>query len=331
MKILFIGNFQQGPGGETADEVHLARELSRYSELTRVSRDEWREYVLEDQPKDKYKVPEKEKFDIAIIAKWHHFFDNRFITTIQEKYNCPVFYWVWDSMEGHTVGDWHMNMAQAADLYLSGELGRAPFYRENGVRFYYFQFDSVDGSFKSPTHIEEEKIYDVVYPGSLNNQNGRLDLLKEINEHVKIKVFAYDHEEWKKQGFDASPAVYGDDFNEMIGRSKIILGTSCDPNLYGYWSNRVGKVLYAGGFLLQQYTPGMEQFLAGRCDFYSSAEEAIEKIEHYLNRENRDPFYEVNNIPDICFMNTSKYKAGQLVVLIDRYLESNGGEKWILP
>ncbi len=330
MNILFIGNFQQGPGGEAADETHLAREMERMGHVvTKVNRDEWREYVIEFQPKGKYKVPEEGQFDIAIIAKWHHFYDGRFIEFIKTKYTCPVFYWVWDSMEGHTVGDWHMNMAQAADLYLSGELGRADFYRENHVRFYYFQFDNVDGDFDRYQYKDFEKKYDVIYPGSLNNQNGRIDLLKEINKVIKIHVFAHDWKEWEKEGFEASPAVYGNELNKVIAQSRIVLGTSCDPNCHGYWSNRVGKVLRAGGNLLQQYTPGMEQFIYP-ATFYSSAEEAVEIIRGTLSESGLGSSY-FGVIDNSDWRWTSAFKVRQLTILIDRYLKTNGGEKWLLP
>lgn len=333
MKILFIGNFQAGPGGEDADETHITSNLEEFgNEVYRIPRDEWREYVIENQPKDKYKVPEDAKPDIAIICKWHHFYDGRFIDAIKSKYGCPVFYWVWDYMEGSSVEDWHMKMCQSADLYLAGELGLANYYHQNGVKFYYFQFDSADNRHATfPSVPESEKEFDVIYPGSCNNQNGRLDLLKEVNKEIPIKVFAYDHEEWKKHGFDASPAVYGEEFNRVISKSKIVLGTSGGPNCFGYWSNRVGKVLYAGGFLLQQYAPGMELFLAGKCDFYSSAQEAILVIKYYLEHPEFRASVQGLFAESERFFWGSNYKVFQLLILMNKYLKTNGGALWQLP
>jgi len=333
MNILFIGNFQTGPGGERSDESHLLRELVKMGhQVYPVARDEWREYVIESLPSDKYKVPEPSelpKIDIAIIAKWHHFYDERFVVAIKSLYACPVFYWCWDNMEGHTPDDWHIKMAKTSDLYLSGELGLANHYRKNEVPFYYFQFDSCDG--EDYTISRGIKEHDVIFTGSCTNQNGRLDILKEINKEVPIKVFGYDFEEWKKQGFDASPAVYGSAFNTLIAKSKIVLGTSAGPRIFGYWSNRVGKVLHAGGFLLQWYTPGMETIIGDSCEYFSSAQEAVEKIKYYLaNEDERDKVVHRNKSMNVDRW-TSEYKVKQLTILMERYLKEQKGELWMLP
>lgn len=327
MKILFIGNFQAGPGGEAADETHLSRELSFLGhEVIQIARDEWREYILEEQPQNKYKVPEDLKVDIILIAKWHHFMDGRFIKEARDKYQAPVFYWVWDCMFHEAFPDWHVAMAKEANLLLSGELGFADLYKKLGIKFYYFQFDSTDSTF--PPMNSEDKIYDVVYTGSC--QLPRLELLKEINKAYPIQVFAYDYEEWRKHGFRAAPPVYGLEFNQVIAKSKIILGTSDGPDCFGYWSNRVGKVLFANGFLLQLYTPGMENFLADSCEYFSNAKEAIEKIKFYLNDNEAREKVLVKNILTNRDKWSSTYKVRQLVILIDRYLKGNP-EKWMLP
>lgn len=331
MKILFIGNFQNGPGGEAADEAHLAREFENAGHTVyRVPRDEWREYVLEEFPHDKYKVPENIEVDVAIIAKWHHFFDGQFVDAIKVQYNCPAFYWVWDYMEGHSPDDWHMKMAKAADLYLSGELGLAEQYRKEGVRFYYLQFDVTDGEYFY--EVARRKDIDVSYLGSCSNQNGRIDLLKEIKKEIPITIFGYDTEEWKKQGFEnVFPAVYGQDFNRVIARSRIILGTSGGPNCYGYWSNRTGKVLHARGFLLQQYTPGMEVMLGDAVEYFTTANEAVEKIKYYLSSPDKIWKFKQNSMAFNPNIWNSAYKIKQLTILFERYLKSNGGKQWLLP
>jgi hypothetical protein len=330
MNILFIGNYQAGPGGEAADETHITRELEALGHTVyRVARDEWREYVIEGFPQGKYKIPEDIEVDLTIICKWHHFFDDSFVAKAREKYKAPVFYWVWDYMEGNSVEDWHMKMCQEADLYLSGEIGLAHYYHSNGVRFYYFQFDSTDGEFRPHTPTRDE--IDVVFLGSCSNQNGKLDLLKEINKEIPVTVFGYDYEEWRKQGFNAFPSVYGEEFNKVIAKSKIVLGTSAGPNCFGYWSNRVGKVLYARGFLLQQFTPGMESIIGDACEYFSNAEEAIEKIKYYLDDPERINWFLLSVYNHGIDIWTSEYKAKQLSILMERFLKDDHGERWMLP
>ena len=64
--------------------------------------------------------------------------------------------------------------------------------------------DVCDGDL--PVFENEEKIYDVVFPGSYLKQGDRIPMLKEINKEIPVKIFAWNHEEWVKEGFDASPA-----------------------------------------------------------------------------------------------------------------------------
>jgi len=330
-KIGFIGNFLSGPGGETADETHIVRELEKLGHTVfKIPRDEWREYVIEKQPQNKYKVAENITFDIAIICKWHHFYDGTFITALKEKYQCPVFYWVWDYMDNSSVDNWHMKMAQAADLFLSGELGLANFYHTNNVKFYYFQFDSADGISRFSKEILEKK-YDVIYTGSHSNQNGRIDMLREINKTIPIHVFAYDWQEWKADGFIAEESIYLEKFNEVIAQSKIILGTSGAHNCFGYWSNRIGKVLFARGFLLQQYTPGMETLLGDTIEYFSSAQEAIDKIQYFLENPSAREEIIYRNLRNDPTQYTSAEKVKQLSILIERYKKENNGKEWLLP
>jgi|SRR6266446_772174 len=321
MKIGLVGNFQQSPSGEIADEVHIARSMEELGhEVYKIPRDEWREYVIENSPKDKYKVPEDIQMDIVIFAKWHHFYDGSFIQFAREKYKCPVFYWVWDSVD---LGiEWHKKMAQQADLYLSCELGRVSEFHKNDIRFYYFQFDSVDGSVP---YVFTQTRLDVVYLGSCDNQNGRVDLLKAINKEIPVIVYGPDYEEWKRQGFEARPAVFGIEANKIIAQAKVVLGTSCDPHLYGYWSNRVGRVLYTRGKLLQQYTPGMENFLHDWVEYYSTPEEAIEKIKILLS-------FTYKEIKGFDYNQWSSFnKVKDLLIMIERYLKEDCGREWKLP
>lgn len=316
MIINFVGNFTNGYSGEVADETHIARSLEELGHtVVRIPRDEWREHVLNgniypDLPADLHA-------DINIICKWHHFFDGRFIETLRDASEAPVFYWVWDSIDLDIK--WHVDMAQHADLYLSGELGRAEEFRKLVIPFYYFQFDCVDSDV--PTGASRELIYDVSYLGSYDNQRGRMDILRAINKEVPINVWGNGWEKWEKDNFICHDPAYGKDANAIIAQSKIILGTSCDPHLFGYWSNRVGRVLRAGGYLLQQYTPGMESFLHDYVDYFSTPQEAIDKIKAF----NYTP---INTYPELW---TSKQKAKDLTILIERYLKEDQGKDWLLP
>ena len=328
MRINFVGNYQSGYVGEQADEVHLARSLEQLGhQVQRIPRDEWREFVIEKFPQGKYpNIPKHlHEADINIIGKWHHFYDETFITALRDLSQAPVFYWVWDYMYDGGFPDWHLKAVKTADLYLSGEQGIEWQYRKEGVtNFYYFQMDVCDAKIPVYEFREKEKEHDVIFTGTYLGQGDRIDWLKRINEQCPfpLKIYSWNHEEWRKQGFKAFPAIYGTDYNREIALSRVVLGFSVNPNCWGYWSNRVGKVTRAGGFLLQQYAPGMEQFVGPNVEFFSSPDEAVEKIKYFVeNPEERNARIKSSNQNRF----TSLSKMAQLAIVMERYLKTQVG------
>lgn len=317
MRVNFIGNFQTGMVGETGDINHLAREMEALGhKVNKIPQDAWREYVIEGFPENKYDVPKDLKADINIICKWHHFYDGGFISQLRIASDAPVFYWVWDFMQNE---DWHLKMVEACDLYLGNDV-RSGLYKENLHKLYYFPFDVADGDLP---RFKKDKIYDVAFFGSWIGQGDRTEWLQEINKTNPITVFSWNFEEWKLRGFDAYPAVYGQEFNERVAETKICLGFSVEPNCWGYWSNRVGKTFLAGGFLLYQYAPGMELFLRDGAEYFSSVEEARAKIDHYLIADREREFIAERGFEIGQERFTSKARVKDLMILIGRYLINN--------
>lgn len=321
MIINFVGNFQRGYVGEAADEVHLAQELENLGHsVRRIPRDEWREHVRDGK---KYmNVPEDLEAGVNIICKWHHFYDGSFARKLREKSGAPVFYWVWDYMLGdnYQLIDWHRKMIMESDLYLGNDVRAYPADMPR-QKLCYFNFDCASKEFDK---VEAEKKYDVVFFGSYLLQGDRVEWLKKINEKRPVKIFAWNHEKWKEAGFDAEPAVYGEEFAQKVAESKIVLGFNVNDHTWGYWSNRTGKVLSVGGFLLYRYVPGMETFLRDGAEYFSSPEEALDKIEYYLNFPDKrqlvaDRGYEIGRDRF-----TSDKRVKELMVLIDRFLK----EQW---
>ena len=326
MTINFVGNFQSGYVGEQADQVHLAREMEALGHtVRRIPQDEWREYVIdkvEQRPINIYKnIPLDLKVDINIITKWHHFDDGSFISQLRIASGAPDFYWVWDSMQGEY---WHLAMVMASDLYLGNDVRQGMY---KGLKnCYYFPFDVADGDLPRPQIREEDKKYDIVFFGSYISQGDRIEWLTEIDKTNPVKIFAWNYEEWRKAGFDAEPARYGLDFVQAVGESKVILGFSVERDCWGYWSNRVGKALSLGGFLLYQYAPGMELFLRDGVEYFSSVEEAREKIDHYLIAvTEREQIAKRGR--EIGERFTSKARVRDLMILIERYLKK-GDSIW---
>lgn len=322
MIINFVGNYQNGYVGEQADQVHLAREMEALGHtVQRVPQDIWKA-VCEGEINSNWADKLPIKSDINIITKWHHFIDGSYIIKLRELSGAPVFYWVWDYMDDGGIPDWHVLMAKCADLYLTNEYGIKDLYKTRGVNnLYYFPFDVCDGDI--PIYRPLNKEHDVVFLGSCIGQGHRIEWLEKINKEVPITCFSWNHEEWKKRGFTAFPAVYGKDFNYVVAKSKIILGFNVNPDCWGYWSNRVGKVLKAGGVLLYEYAPGMELMVGDAVDYFSSPEEAVEKIKNLLPNDPERERRETRAL-EVGERFTSKERVKQLMILVERYIKTYG-------
>ena len=327
MRINFIGNYGYGYVGESSDETHLTRELEKLGHLVnKIPRDIWKAYCDGHSNSDWEDYFVDLESDINIICKWPHFDSDRYINILREKSGSSVIYWTWDYFDWKTEynsSDWHRIICRASDLHLTNEGGDIPIMHENGIKAVYFPFDVSDGQFDRTVGVQ--KIYDLVFFGSCVGKGDRIEWLTEINKVHPVTIFSWNHEEWKKRGFvNAYPAVYGSEFAYKVCQTKICLGFSVEPHCWGYWSNRVGKVLITEGFLLYQYAPGMELFLRDGAEYFSSIQEANEKIEYYLknDKEREEIAGKGYKIGKDRF--TSRARVKELMILIERYLK---GEK----
>ena len=320
MKINFVGNFISGYTGEKADECHLADEMEALGhEVRRLPRDEWREHVVSGNQYPN--IPVDLKADINIIAKWNGFYDGRFARALGSRSGSPVFYWVWDYMQGE---DWHMNMVQASDLYIANDVFSGHYGSMSNC--YYFPFDVSSKEFDRKFHNQG---FNVSFFGSWIAQGHRQEWLKIINKEVPVTIFSWNYKDWPEEFKNRFPAVYGDAFSTAVSQTKICLGFSVHPSTWGYWSNRTGKTLTVGGFLLQEYAPGMELFFRDGIDYFSSPQEAVEKIKYYLiNEEERESIalkgYQIGRERF-----TSYERVKDLMILAERFIK-RGDTVWSL-
>lgn len=321
MIINFIGNFAKNLVGEVGDATHILRELRDLGhEMRRINQDEWKEFVLTGA---KYpSIPRELKSDINIILKWHHFDSPIYIQKLRELSKSPVIYWCWDYMvdvySGQSV-DFHENLVEACDLYLGNDV-RDKYYSQYS-HAYYFPFDVADADL--PRYKTANKDIDVAFFGSWISQGARQRYLRYINKKIPITIFSWNYKDVPVEFSDVRQAVYGKDFCEMVAKTKICLGFNVEPNTWGYWSNRTGKTLLAGGFLLQQYTPGMELFFRDGMEYFSTPDEAVEKIDHYLIADTeRERVAKIGNmIGQDRF--SSKARVKDLEILIERFLKGD--------
>jgi len=317
VRVNFVGNFQQGYTGERSDECHLADEMEALGhEVRRIPRDEWREYVISGETYPN--IPSDLTANISIVAKWNGFYDGSFATELRQRSGAPVFLWVWDYMQGE---DWHMKMVKASDLYIANDVFSGQY---KGLQnCYYFPFDVSSKDFDA---VEADKVRDVAFFGSWIPQGHRQEWLTKINKEFPVTVFSWNYSEWPKE-FDVYPAVYGKEFALEVAKTKICLGFSVESDCWGYWSNRVGKTLACGGFLLYEYAPGMELLLREGVEYFSTPEEASAKIRFYLQNEEKRQL-----VASLGYMQgrdrfTSEERVKDLIILIERYLKK-GNTVW---
>lgn len=323
MKINFIGNFANGYVGEIGDANHLAREMEDLGHtVQKVPQDIWKAFVEGETIGADWVLP-LEDADINIICKWHHF-TGLHILALKNMTDAPVFYWVWDYMWDQGMQDWHREMVEASDLYLGNDV-RSGFYTPYR-NAYYFPFDVADAYIK---RVVTNKKYDVAFFGSWIGQGDRQVWLKEINKTNPITVFTWNPKDWPSEFTDVHEAVYGDELAKTVAESKVILGFSVEPDCWGYWSNRTGKILTLGGFLLYQYAPGMELFLQDGAEYFSSIEEAREKIDHYLIADKEREAIAMRGFQIGQHNFTSNMRVKQLMILCERFLRK-GDTKWSL-
>jgi len=322
VKINFVGNFAHGYVGEVADETHLARNLGDLGcEVKKCPRDVWKAHC--DGEKDKTWGPLLPgKADANIVAKWHHFNDEKYIEKLRKRSGGPVFYWVWDYMQNE---DWHVKMVKASDVYLSNDVFSGHY--KDFDNAYYFPFDVADEEIQ--VFLTETIQRDVVFFGSHIPQGDRVEWLKIINKEVPVHIYAWNADQWRKDGFRAFDAVYDFVFNKQVARTKICLQFSVNDHCWGYWSNRVGKTLLAGGFLLARYAPGMELFLKDGVAYFNSPQEAIEKIKFYLSPEGEGERQQIQRkgfeLGRTHF--SSKQRCKELILLIQNYLKNVSTQK----
>lgn len=319
MKINFVGNPNSGYVGEVSDETHLVRELRDLGhQVNFIPRDIWKASCdgLKDPNWDQYLTDLKS--DISIICKWPHFDDSKYVDLLGIKSKAPVFYWVWDFMSDDPNENFNTEMAKASDVYLTNEGGSTAYYKFKAIPAYYFPYDCADSSIARYQTWDKE--HDVVFFGNHFGKGDRVSWLKQVKDKIPLKIFSWNHEEWLKDGFDAYPAVYGEEFNKTVAKSKICLQFSVDDHNWGYWSNRTGKILLAGGFLLARYAPGMELFLRDGAEYFSSVDEMVEKIDHFLIADTeREQIAQRGR--EISERFSSKSRVRELVIFIERYLK----------
>jgi len=124
-----------------------------------------------------------------------------------------------------------------------------------------------------------EKKYNVSFVGTMKFA-GRREYVKELaRNNIKIDTF----------GKGGGGYISFQEMLDIFANSKINLNFSKAGSYY--WvkviKGRVFQVCMAGGFMLTEYVPGIEEYfeIGREIDCFENADEMIEKIEYYLKHD----------------------------------------------
>ncbi len=138
-----------------------------------------------------------------------------------------------------------------------------------------------------------EPIYDVSFIGQVGHpgvHQSRLPLLKKIiSKHDKTIVYGPIYcDDRDVILHSARRSTFNDvEHSRIVAQSKINIGHSGWPHLYGYFSARNYRIMGSGGFLLANHSKGIEDFfeLDKEIVVYDTFQDCLEKIDYYLNHE----------------------------------------------
>lgn len=161
-----------------------------------------------------------------------------------------------------------------------------------GSRFFEERVDKISPDFKC----------DIGFIGSLRGglYSVRRRILAGICEKFglnhKIKLWGIPPEKGESfykilKKFHTGKKVFFEDFKKAALGSKVVLDIGSDMAIKeeGALSQKVFMITGCGGFLLMHYIKGIEEFFVPgeEIETYTTEEEAVEKIVHYLGNEDK--------------------------------------------
>lgn len=119
----------------------------------------------------------------------------------------------------------------------------------------------------------------------------RADLLGRLARRFHVRTFGRHWEPWADQVGWQGRAVSGDDFGDACASARLVLGVERgfqrQAQVASYTSNRMFRVVVAGGFYLGYGTAGARALMRDgeHCAFYDDEDDLFTKVEYYLTHE----------------------------------------------
>jgi spore maturation protein CgeB len=161
------------------------------------------------------------------------------------------------------------------DYFITNDIEAVPKYGQLGAHAIFTITDTWDSVERDWSEVEEK--HEVSFVGSLHaDREQYLKILK--TKGILVNLSGTAKKRW----------VSYEEMMDIFATSKVNLNFS---KTYAYMKfgikGRIFKVCLAGGFLLTEYTPGIENFfkIGEEIVCFQSPEEMVDKINYYLNHD----------------------------------------------
>ena len=165
--------------------------------------------------------------------------------------------------------------------------GQIPEFEALGAKRVLYLPDGADPELDRPGAPAPELDCDVAYLGS--GDAYRAAFLTRVAQRFRLRTFGRGWSRWADAVNWQGRSVTGDDFGRVCASARIVLSVErafqAESQVASYTSNRIFRVIVAGGFYLGLGTPGARALLleGEHCAFYDDAEDALVQIERYLH------------------------------------------------
>ena len=306
LKILLIGNTLDTATGEPAEESEIAKELQQLGHQVTVI--EKTELAGASFPLDQ---------DLVFIATCKEITVKHIKAIIRNNPKAKIFLWMADFIDTkHPKIEVLLpfDVYKLVDVFLWRQVEGLDWMKKKGINCVYWPWDVAINTFKKESNPRAvmycgtaDKIPEVMPIGFVGNwvhDPFRMKFLYELQKFFPedLHIITFSLREFNEGQIDGEPSEFklknvhnpknGSQFNKVVDMIKINLAVDSVIS-EDYTSNRMARIMVAGGFVLAYYAKGMEKHFGDYIDYFHSLEECVEKINYWLaHDEERKAFAE---------------------------------------
>lgn len=256
------------------------------------------------------------RFDPDLVLTWKECISIRLLAALAGSYKTALYCvdWFEEPPEGLC------QRARVVDLFLITNSGQLDTYTGAGVRRPVFWPQACDtDEYRAVDSAPEHMQSDVAFVGAPGNELRR-QLLQMVGREFDLKIWgarwdglADDYR--GVQGREILPQQYG----EICAAAKVMLGCDAMRGVEHCFSNRMWLTLGCRGFLLTNYSPGLETFFENHRHlvWYHSPEECLGLLRHYLPLEEDRRRIAQAGFDLIRSKHTYRHRAQQLIDMVN--------------